>query len=562
MRNYRRLVPTLLLALGVTLLHAAPGSATLPDPLAGFEFQQSAFGLSASGRPESSTATGATLVMSADCAAGVTTTTSAITEPCNITSGFGSDADGDYLTWTSPKKTGGGFQVLMNTPIGDTYTIAMKFAISDDTGYRKLVDFKNRTSDNGFYILNGRITFYPSGNSTQQFPTGSVLDLVLVRNGTDKTFKTYLRVAGGQLDLIDTYDDSGDDAVPATVNGKSLFGFFIDDTMVSNEGAIEGRIYSIKSWDIALTQTEVTAATSSAAPTLSWIDSSLGNLTEGQPFSDGVNANGAVSYALSGSLPTGLIFNSATGAITGTPTVSGPYSFTITATAADNSTISETFTGSVQAASSQAPVVVFPAFEVQEVLNSPLAVGDLAVGKVSSDDATVKWSLQPGGNAQLFTINAQGILSLRGQVPAGTYIVAVTGTDIHGNSVTRMIQIHITEKTAGTGESANSSPNCSLRPGLVVGFSKDADTLSTSMGTRISAIAGSGCTGNFVVDGHVQPTKSRSNDARLSRARANALVQALRTAHPNAVFTIRVRGAASARECTSVSNRCAVIRAQ
>ena len=69
----------------------------------------------------------------------------------------------------------------------------------------------------------------------------------------------------------------------------------------------------------------------------SWSDSSLsGTVTAGQAYSDGVtatNMNYSGSYSVvSGSLPTGISLNTSTGAVTGTPTVVGPYSFTIRAT--------------------------------------------------------------------------------------------------------------------------------------------------------------------------------------------------------------------------------------
>lgn len=63
------------------------------------------------------------------------------------------------------------------------------------------------------------------------------------------------------------------------------------------------------------------------------------NATVGTNYSFSPNAINTASYSLlSGSLPTGLTLNSATGQITGTPTVAGTYSFTILATGdVDNS---------------------------------------------------------------------------------------------------------------------------------------------------------------------------------------------------------------------------------
>lgn len=244
-----------LAALGLGLLSTATAPAAhaaLPDPLAEFSFTANAFTLdSGNNRPRTQSSPSGELTMAPDCAAGITeTTTFGINPtPCNITSGFGQDADGEYLSWTAPKGTGGGFEVIMNSVIGQTYTIAMKFAVPDDSGYRKLVDFQGRTNDNGFYLFNGQITFYPSGDGTDPFTPGTVLDLILVRDGATQTFKTYIRVAGTQLEEIVNYADPTGESIPETVTVNqttgSKFGFFVDDTRVPNEGAVGARIYNV-----------------------------------------------------------------------------------------------------------------------------------------------------------------------------------------------------------------------------------------------------------------------------------------------------------------------------
>jgi hypothetical protein len=76
---------------------------------------------------------------------------------------------------------------------------------------------------------------------------------------------------------------------------------------------------------------------------------STGNV--GTAYSDGVSASNTASYAVrnvgdnaAGVLPTGLTFNASTGAITGTPTAPGVFSFRIKATNASGSAITGTLT--------------------------------------------------------------------------------------------------------------------------------------------------------------------------------------------------------------------------
>ncbi|MBI1761758.1 MAG: putative Ig domain-containing protein, partial [Acidobacteria bacterium] len=71
-------------------------------------------------------------------------------------------------------------------------------------------------------------------------------------------------------------------------------------------------------------------------PTITLSPASLPGGTVGTAYSQTVSASpaGSYSYAVSaGALPTGLTLNAATGAITGTPSASGSFSFTITASA-------------------------------------------------------------------------------------------------------------------------------------------------------------------------------------------------------------------------------------
>lgn len=79
-----------------------------------------------------------------------------------------------------------------------------------------------------------------------------------------------------------------------------------------------------------------------------WTDQTLGGFVAGSVYSDGVSATNSPTYSvISGALPTGISLNSSTGAVTGTPTVSGQsYSFTIRAANVDGN-VTAAFSGTV-----------------------------------------------------------------------------------------------------------------------------------------------------------------------------------------------------------------------
>ena len=192
---------------------------------------------------------------------------------CNATTAFGNDSDGGYWQWTSTAARGGGFRMYSNQPIGTTYTMTMKFSF-DTVGpsWKKIIDFRNRVPDTGFYFIAGKIRFYNLGSaSTQVYPANSVLDLVAVRQSTGGnagTFTVYAKGASGALTQLISINDPSGESIPFVTNlNQTLLGFFFDDTATSSEATSGGKVYDIKFWEnTALTPQEIEAALVPPAP--------------------------------------------------------------------------------------------------------------------------------------------------------------------------------------------------------------------------------------------------------------------------------------------------------
>lgn len=114
-------------------------------------------------------------------------------------------------------------------------------------------------------------------------------------------------------------------------------------------GSWTGHIRAVNNQTGGIYEQDVTGTASSPPATYppSWSDNSLATPVAGVAYSDGVSATNSPTYSISvGSLPAGLSLNTSTGAVTGTPTVSGAYSFTIQASNGDG-TITQAFSGNI-----------------------------------------------------------------------------------------------------------------------------------------------------------------------------------------------------------------------
>ena len=124
----------------------------------------------------------------------------------------------------------------------------------------------------------------------------------------------------------------------------------------ANTGAITGTVTSTSTFSFTITAKNSDNATITKDYTFTplarlavWSDQILTTTTVrvNQPYTDGVAATNAASYALetAGTLPPGILLNTSSGAITGTPTTAGTYNFKVVASNASTPTAETITTG-------------------------------------------------------------------------------------------------------------------------------------------------------------------------------------------------------------------------
>ncbi|MBX7213142.1 MAG: LamG domain-containing protein, partial [Thermoflexales bacterium] len=149
---------------------------------------------------------------------------------------------------------GGGLQMtgLTSTVAANDYSLALYFRFDDTAGWRRVVDLRANTTDNGLYSHNGILKFFPDAVAgiTATIPVSDYVNLVLTRNGADGVTRGYV---GGAQQFVFT-----DTLSRATVLSGTLRLFKDADAPLANEDS-GGFIARVRLWNGALSPSEVAA---------------------------------------------------------------------------------------------------------------------------------------------------------------------------------------------------------------------------------------------------------------------------------------------------------------
>mmetsp|Transcript_1791 Transcript_1791/g.3945 ORF Transcript_1791/g.3945 Transcript_1791/m.3945 type:complete len:509 (-) Transcript_1791:98-1624(-) len=187
----------------------------------------------------------------------------------SLTASKGSVIDGNFFVPDGGvSQSNGGISLdLSSLPVGlsSTYSIEMRVAIDGSTlsYYRKLMDFKNRASDNGLYSYYGNLKFYPFAPTVSgAFTEDQYTVITVARDDVTKTVDIFAN--GGGLEMgTDTNDDTA---------FVSFMHFLADDNSTAWTESATAKIDYIKIYDVALTSEEAETSyeaggTSNASPT-------------------------------------------------------------------------------------------------------------------------------------------------------------------------------------------------------------------------------------------------------------------------------------------------------
>ena len=127
----------------------------------------------------------------------------------------------------------------------------MYFQFTNNSGFKRIIDYKNQTSDSGLYCTANLLQFYDALSvNTTAFVANQYVHLVVTRDDATELVTIYVDGVS-----VGSFTDSGDLAVLDTAN---VLNFFQDDLVFGGE-ARPGRIALLKLYDTILDATGVAA---------------------------------------------------------------------------------------------------------------------------------------------------------------------------------------------------------------------------------------------------------------------------------------------------------------
>ena len=154
---------------------------------------------------------------------------------------------GSAKKWVYRFEKNSGFQfdnTAASNFLGDNYTIEIYFVFDELNSWKRVVDWKNRKSDNGAYVFNGELNFYPYIYSDEApVVAGEYTYYVITRDAESKELLIYTD-AKVEIGFV---DNSGD----ALLDEENLLNFFHDDLVVADE-ASPGAVAMLKLYNYTL----------------------------------------------------------------------------------------------------------------------------------------------------------------------------------------------------------------------------------------------------------------------------------------------------------------------
>lgn len=288
-----------------------------------------------------------------------------------------------------------------------------------------------------FNLTNTLLTSAVGQGFTFAFPNGMTIGSGSQTNGCGGTVTAVAGSSTVTMSGVDVVATSNCVlTIPVVVAGPGNYA--VSTSSVSNlVGGIVNRVAN-----------STAAVTSSTNTPPAWVDETLGAITQGSYYNDGLVASGwpLPTFAVTaGTLPAGLSLDTATGAITGTPTTPGAYSFSITASNGQGTDLVKSFSGTV----SGTPVA--PSWSDQ-TLAAPQVDVAYTDGVAASGYPAVTYTVSAGALPAGLSLDANTGAVTGTPTTPGAYSFTIQASNGVGSPVTRAFSGTVSQAPSFTDE--------------------------------------------------------------------------------------------------------------
>lgn len=242
-------------------------------------------------------------------------------------------------------------------------------------------------------------------------------------------YSQQLTATGGQAPLVWAIDD-----------GELPSGLMLD----AGTGIISGTPTVSGTFSVAVSVTDANGISATVTLTLTVVaapvidQAELPDTTVGAGYSEQLTVTGGqepITWAIAtGALPDGVTLDTATGEISGTPTASGTFAFTVTATDGDGVEATKEFTITVSAA---------PEITTATLASSTVSADYNQTLAVTGGQAPLTWSIESGGLPDGLSLDASTGAITGSATESGDFTIRVVVSDANGINSTHEYTITI-----------------------------------------------------------------------------------------------------------------------
>ncbi|MBR8829790.1 MAG: hypothetical protein N5P05_001255 [Chroococcopsis gigantea SAG 12.99] len=270
--------------------------------------------------------------------------------------------------------------LLINNPVvpANNYSIELVFSVDLTTGFRKIIDFSDRTADDGLYVLNNSLRFFGTSSAGGTLLTG-YNHLILTR-ASNKTTTAYLN--GTQV--FSFSDTTG----LADLSPNKDLALFVDDNGTGGREQSPGAVDFVGLYSNVLTPTEVSARANFFRNTNSEVTNTISlSLSSAGGISENSTSNFVYTFTRVGSTSSSLTVNFG---VSGTAIFGSDYTLVGTNASLTGTNGSITFAAGASTATLALDPVANSVVEPSETINLTLTnSGNYGVGTPNAVVATI-----------------------------------------------------------------------------------------------------------------------------------------------------------------------------